>query len=1084
MINITLPLLEKIVWHEQGNKNEVKQLLAPTTKIDCKVILSSRSYIVIEDSNKETYCLTCNKDSFAPKQSFVLLTDKKPSEERLRNNDLKIKCWLKHPLDKEHTLSKVIQSWHNNFNFIEETEKMNGLREPQIAALFSILGHLKVADETGIIVMPTGTGKTETMLSTLAANQCSKVLITVPSDALRTQIANKFYTFGLLKQFNIINNQALYPKVGIIRNSFKTIEELEDFFNKANVIITTMNIVADSSLEFQNRISELCSHLFIDEAHHTPAKSWDNFRLRFKNNKVLQFTATPFRNDRKRLDGKIIFNFPLKKAQDQGYFKKINFIPIREYDFDKADKLIADKAVEKLRSDRLNGYDHILFARCENKVRAEEIFKYYKVHNDLNPTLIYSNIPDKSNILKNIIRKKHKIIVAVNMLGEGFDLPQLKIAAFHDIRKSLPVTLQFAGRFTRTSRDNELGEASFIANLADIKVEEELSELYAQDANWNLLLSNLSSSEIDEEINFKDFMDGFQNLDQSKIPFQNIRMPLSTVVYKNLSNEWYPTNYKKGISNIEDLDYEFSDINRSNKTIVIITARKKPVDWGNFKDIYELDWALTIIYWDSKTNLLFIHSSDKTGLYENLANAVLNEKAQLINQLDVFKAFYAINRVSLQNVGLKEFLGRQIRFRMSVGTDVQEALSLAEKSRGQKAFVFGTGYEDGNKISLGCSYKGRIWSYLRGDIRDFIAWSNKIGQKLINENIDPNQILKDTLMPEVVKERPKLFPITIDWDEIIYNNSEHNVLISTDNKNYALTVCSLQIVNPSENGPLEFCIKTPDGDIILEKKIIEKLEEGGSYPDVEIIKLSKKTANIIIGTKTHKIEDFFTTYIPTIWFVDGSALTGIYYTQLKQQIIPYPIDQLISWDWTNVSIQKEAQRVDPKITDSIQYNVIRRLEKEDFDLIYDDDGSGEIADIVAIKENKNDMKINLYHLKYASNGEVNNDIQNFYEVCGQAQKSIHWKHKKGYELFEHLLRREPKKRSGKECSRIEKGSYADLERFSLLARHQKPIEFEIYIVQPSLSKLKPSIDILTLLGVTQNYLKEVGNIDLNVIVSE
>ena len=47
------------------------------------------------------------------------------------------------------------------------------------------------------------------------------------------------------------------------------------------------------------------------------------------------------------------------------------------------------------------------------------------------------------------------------MLGEGFDLPELKIAAFHDVKKSLPITLQFAGRFTRTSRDNNLGKASF-----------------------------------------------------------------------------------------------------------------------------------------------------------------------------------------------------------------------------------------------------------------------------------------------------------------------------------------------------------------------------------------------------------------------------------------------------------------------------------------------------------------------------------------------------------------------------------------------------------------------------------------------
>jgi superfamily II DNA or RNA helicase len=54
------------------------------------------------------------------------------------------------------------------------------------------------------------------------------------------------------------------------------------------------------------------------------------------------------------------------------------------------------------------------------------------------------------------------------MLGEGFDLPELKIAAFHDIRKTLAVTLQLAGRFTRARHD--LGDATFIANLADVDV--------------------------------------------------------------------------------------------------------------------------------------------------------------------------------------------------------------------------------------------------------------------------------------------------------------------------------------------------------------------------------------------------------------------------------------------------------------------------------------------------------------------------------------------------------------------------------------------------------------------------------------
>ena len=111
-------------------------------------------------------------------------------------------------------------------------------------------------------------------------------------------------------------------------------------------------------------------------------------------------------------------------------------------------------------------------------------------------------------------------------------------------------------------------------------------------------------------------------------------------------------------------------------------------------------------------------------------------------------------------------------------------------------------------------------------------------------------------------------------------------------------------------------------------------------------------------------------------------------------------------------------------------------------------------------------------------------VDNFYEVCGQAQKSIHWKHKSGLEFFQHLLRREEKKKNGFSRSRIEKGSKEDLERLLRIAKNHKPMNFEVFIVQPSLSKQATTSSIMTLLGVTENYLREVADIDLRVIVNE
>jgi hypothetical protein len=46
------------------------------------------------------------------------------------------------------------------------------------------------------------------------------------------------------------------------------------------------------------------------------------------------------------------------------------------------------------------------------------------------------------------------------------------------------------------------------------------------------------------------------------------------------------------------------------------------------------------------------------------------------------------------------------------------------------------------------------------------------------------------------------------------------------------------------------------------------------------------------------------------------------------------------------------------------------------------------------------------------------------------------------------------------------------------------MEFEIFIVQPGTTKRKISNEILTLLAVTENYIMEISNIKLNIIINK
>ena len=84
-------------------------------------------------------------------------------------------------------------------------------------------------------------------------------------------------------------------------------------------------------------------------------------RAQFADGKVVQFTATPYREDRQDLGGRLVYVFPLGLAQRQGYFSRINYRGIRA--LGNEDHEIAATALAQLRSDLAEGLDHVIMAR-------------------------------------------------------------------------------------------------------------------------------------------------------------------------------------------------------------------------------------------------------------------------------------------------------------------------------------------------------------------------------------------------------------------------------------------------------------------------------------------------------------------------------------------------------------------------------------------------------------------------------------------------------------------------------------------------------------------------------------------------
>ena len=63
-----------------------------------------------------------------------------------------------------------------------------------------------------------------------------------------------------------------------------------------------------------------------------------------------------------------------------------------------------------------------------------------------------------------------------------------------------------------------MGDASFVANIADLTVKQELDSLYEEDADWNILLADANDNKVTDEKEFKDFIEGFKSGTDAQIP--------------------------------------------------------------------------------------------------------------------------------------------------------------------------------------------------------------------------------------------------------------------------------------------------------------------------------------------------------------------------------------------------------------------------------------------------------------------------------------------------------------------------------------------------------------------------------------
>jgi hypothetical protein len=319
----------------------------------------------------------------------------------------------------------------------------------------------------------------------------------------------------------------------------------------------------------------------------------------------------------------------------------------------------------------------------------------------------------------------------------------------------------------------------------------------------------------------------------------------------------------------------------------------------------------------------------------------------------------------------------------------------------------------------------------------------------------------------------------VDWPDQLFEFANFRFEMNVPGgRSYDFHDCELQLRSWPKNGGDSFTfalIAAEDVEVVLELSIVQAIgnEKESTYA---VRRLSGDAVEIVAAGDKGDDVAFFTANPPLVRLSDGSQLSGNILLKPREELADtYDRNLIEVLDWTGVDIRLESRWKDGALRqNSVQQHFIRHLEAGSSTFIFDDDDTGESADIVAIEETNEQITVTLWHCKFSGGDEPGQRAKDLYEVCGQAEKSTKWTW--GLEmLVKHLIVRETKHLRARPTRYI-RGSNAALVTMRKSARKK----FVIGIVQPGLSKANIPAAHLAVVGSTNSFVQTVTDHPLKV----
>lgn len=533
-----------------------------------------------------------------------------------------------------------------------------------------------------------------------------------------------------LKEIGALPSDVPLPAVKELGQRISSIDDWNSL-RQHDVIVSTPNCTSPGYESIPEPPADLFDLVLIDEAHHSPAHTWASLLNALKNSRRALFSATPFRRDRGEIPGRFVYSYPIARAYSDRIFGSIAYVQAEPLPNETNDEAIARKTQETFDADRASGLDHYVMVRTDRKTRADQLAELYRRNTHLRLSVVHSGQSHRAvkRVLEDMENGALDGVICVNMMGEGFNFPKLKIAAVHTPHKSLEVTLQFIGRFARTNAPN-IGEAKFIAVLSEIEIERK--RLFDEGAVWQEIIPALSYGRIASEIHIREVLQEFRAPNASDTDFEDLSLyslyPRSHVKIYDATGPVDLTAISDTIRGVENVCYR--NVNEEGSVLILITRGIGRPKWSEGDDITNVNHDLFVLFHDRETNLLFINSSRSVdGTYEELAT-LISPGAKALATGQVGKVVKEITNQRIFNVGMRNIYAANTResYKIVAASDAQ--IDPADARRYRQGHVFLTGEEGGERTTIGYSSGGKVWSSSNIQIPELLDWCKVLGQKI------------------------------------------------------------------------------------------------------------------------------------------------------------------------------------------------------------------------------------------------------------------------------------------------------------------------------------------------------------------